>query len=135
MCFVNWIRFNWQQLFKIMFFRNYIYWIIIKLYDNVCGYNILPKFVNQLITWSIQIIQIDGRHLLSYYMPISLVYYYTGVFCDIWTLFFLSSIYFSATMISYDVPMLVHLSAYLFIVGPSICLSVHSWSIYLPICS
>ena len=34
----------------------------------------------------IQIIQIDSRHLLPYYMPISLVYYYTGVFCDIWTL-------------------------------------------------
>ena len=60
-------------------FRNHIYWIIIKLYDNVCGYNILPKFVNQLIASSIQI---DSRHLLSYYMPISLVYYYTGVFCD-----------------------------------------------------
>jgi len=49
-------------------------------------YNILPKFVNS----SIQIIQIDSRHLLSYYMymPISLVYnmYYTGVFCDIWIL-------------------------------------------------
>ena len=60
-----------------------IYWIIIKLYDNVSGYSILPKFVNQLITSSIQIIQIDSRHLLSYYMPISLVYYYTGVFCDI----------------------------------------------------
>ena len=49
-------------------------------------YNILPKFVNQLITSSIQIIQIDSRPLLSYYKPISLVYYYTGVFCDIWTL-------------------------------------------------
>ena len=54
----------------------------------VCGYNILPKFVNQLIASNIQIIQIDSRHLLSYYMPISLVYYYTGVFCDIWTLLF-----------------------------------------------
>jgi len=52
----------------------------------VRGYNILPKFVNQLIASSIQIIQIDSRHLLSYYMPIALVYYYTGVFCDIWTL-------------------------------------------------
>jgi len=61
-----------------------IYWIIIKLYDNVSGYNILPKFVNQLIASSIQIIQIDSRHLLSYYMPISLVYYYTGL----WTLLF-----------------------------------------------
>jgi len=40
----------------------------IKLYDNVCGYNILPKFVNQLIASSIQIIQIDCRRLLSYYM-------------------------------------------------------------------
>jgi len=48
----------------------------------VRGYNILPKFVNQLIASSIQVIQIDSRHLLSYYMPISLVYYYTGVFCD-----------------------------------------------------
>jgi len=67
-------------------FRNHIYWTIIKLYDNVCGYNILPKFVNQLIASSIQIIQIDSRHLLSYYKPISLVYYYMGVFCDIWTL-------------------------------------------------
>jgi len=56
---------------------------MIKLYDNVCGYNILPEFVNQLIASSIQIIQIDSRHLLSYYMPISLLYYYTGVFCDI----------------------------------------------------
>ena len=55
---------------------------------TVCGYNILPKFVNQLIALRIQIIQIDSRHLLSYYMPISLVYYYTGVFCDIWTLLF-----------------------------------------------
>ena len=54
----------------------------------VCGYNILPKFVNQLIASSIQITQIDSRHLLSYYMPILLVYYYTGVFCDIWTLLF-----------------------------------------------
>jgi len=54
----------------------------------VCGYNILPKFVNQLIASSIQIIQIDSRHLLSYYMPILLVYYYMGVFCDIWTLLF-----------------------------------------------
>jgi len=43
-------------------------------------------FVNQLIASSMQIIQIDSRHLLSCYMPISLVYYYTGVFCDIWTL-------------------------------------------------
>jgi len=51
-----------------------------QAYDNVCGYNILPKFVNQLIASSIQIIQIYSRHLLSYYMPISLVYYYTGVF-------------------------------------------------------
>ena len=73
-------------------FRNHIYWIIIKLYDNVCGYNILPKFVNQLIALSIQIIQIDSRHLLSYYMPISLVYYYTGVFCDIWTLLFIACV-------------------------------------------
>jgi len=59
-----------------MSFRNHIYWIIFKLYDNVCGYNILPKFINQLIASSIQIIQIDSRHLLSYFMPISLVYYY-----------------------------------------------------------
>jgi len=29
----------------------------------VCGYNILPKFVNQLIASSIQIIQIDSRHV------------------------------------------------------------------------
>ena len=43
----------------------------------ICGYNILPKFVNQLIASSIQI---DSRHLLSYYMPILLVYYYTGIF-------------------------------------------------------
>jgi len=48
----------------------------------------LPKFVNQLIASSIQIIQIDSRHLLSYYMPISLVYYYTGVLCDIWPLLY-----------------------------------------------
>ena len=54
--------------------KNHIYWIIIKLYDNVCGYHILPKFVNRQIASSIQIIQIDSRHLLSYYMPISLVY-------------------------------------------------------------
>ena len=60
----------------------------------VCGYNILPKFVNQLFASSIQIIQIDSRHLLSYYMPISLVYYYMGIFCDIWTLLF-SLRYFS----------------------------------------
>ena len=53
---------------------------------HFCCYNILPKFVNQLIASSIQIIQIDSRHLLSYYKPISLVYYYMGVFCDIWTL-------------------------------------------------
>ena len=33
-----------------MSFRNHIYWIIIKLYDNVCGCNMLPKFVYQLIT-------------------------------------------------------------------------------------
>ena len=68
---------------KQMSFNNHthIYWIIIKLYDNVCGYNILPKFVNQLIASSIPIIQIDSRHLLSYYMQIS-----TVVFCDIWTL-------------------------------------------------
>ena len=52
----------------------------------VCGYNILPKFVNQLIASSI--IQFDSRHLLSYYIQISLVYYYAGVFCDIWTLLF-----------------------------------------------
>jgi len=52
----------------------------------VCGYDISPKFVNQLIASNIHIIQIDSRHLLSYYMPIPLVYYYTGVFCDIWTL-------------------------------------------------
>ena len=52
----------------------------------VCGYNNLPKFVNQLIASSIQIIQIDSRHLISYYRPIPLVYYYTGEFCDIWTL-------------------------------------------------
>ena len=58
------------------------------MYDNVCGYNILPNFVNQLIASSIQIIQIDSRHLLSYFMPISLVYYYTGIFCDIWKLLF-----------------------------------------------
>ena len=70
-------------------FRNHIYWIIIKFYDNVCGYNILPKFVNS----SIQIIQIDSRHLLSYYMPISLVYYYTGLFCGIWTLLFLHHVF------------------------------------------
>ena len=44
----------------------------------VRGYNILPKFVNQLIASSIQIIQIDS--LRSYYMPMSLVYYYTGYF-------------------------------------------------------
>ena len=56
---------------------------------GICGYNILPKFVNQLIASSLQIFQIDSRHLLSYYMSISLVYYYTGVFCDIWTLFVL----------------------------------------------
>jgi len=37
----------------------------------VCGYNILPKFVNQLIASSIQIIQIDSRHVLSYYMAMS----------------------------------------------------------------
>ena len=55
-------------------FRNHIFLIIIKLFDNVCGYIIVPKFVNQLIASSIQIIQIDSRHLLSYYMPISLVY-------------------------------------------------------------
>jgi len=54
----------------------------------VCGYNILPKFVNQLIASRIQIIQIDSRHLFSSYMPISFVYYYMGVFCDIWTLLF-----------------------------------------------
>ena len=62
--------------------------LVLKLYDNVCGYNILPKFVKQLIASSTQIIQIDSRHLLFYYMPISLVYYYTGVLCDIWTLLF-----------------------------------------------
>ena len=73
------------DLSKSLSFRNHIYWIIIKLYDNVFGYNILPKLVNQLIASSIQIIQIDIRHLVSYYMPISLVYYYMGVFCDIWT--------------------------------------------------
>ena len=72
-------------------FRNHIYWIIIKLYDNVSGYNILPKFVNQLITLSIQVIQIDNRHLLSSYMPISLVYFYTGIFCDMDTLVFLQN--------------------------------------------
>ena len=54
---------------------------------HVCGYDILPKYVNQLIASSIQIIQIDSRHLFSYYMPISLVYY-SGLFCDIWTLLF-----------------------------------------------
>jgi len=43
-------------------------------------YNILAKFINQPIASSIQIIQIDSRHLLSYYMPISLVYYYTAYF-------------------------------------------------------
>jgi len=72
-----------------MSFRNHIYWIIIKLYDSVCGYNILPKIVNQLFASSIQIIQIDSRLLLSYYMPILHVYYYTGIFCDIWTLLLL----------------------------------------------
>ena len=77
------------DLSKSLSFRNHIYWIIIKLYDNVFGYNILPKLVNQLIASSIQIIQIDIRHLVSYYMPISLVYYYMGVFCDIWTLLLL----------------------------------------------
>ena len=44
-------------------------------------------FVNQLIASSIHIIQIDSKHMLSYHMPISLVYYYTGVFCDIWRVF------------------------------------------------
>ena len=81
-------------------FFNIFQWIIIKLGGNVCllnplakfnnqpvcGYNVLPKFVNQLIASSTQIIQIDSRHLLFYYRPISLVYYYTGVFCDIWVL-------------------------------------------------
>ena len=60
--------------------------LITQIVFIVRGYNILPKFVNCLITSSIQIIQIDSRHLLSYYMPISLVYYYAGIFCDIWTL-------------------------------------------------
>ena len=54
--------------------------IITQIVFIVCGYNILPKFVNQLIASSKQIIQIDSRHLLSYYMPISLVYYYTEYF-------------------------------------------------------
>ena len=49
--------------------------LITQIVFIVRGYNILPKFVNCLITSSIQIIQIDSRHLLSYYMPISLVYY------------------------------------------------------------
>jgi len=62
---------------------------ITQIVFNVRGYNIL---YNQLIASSIQIIQIDSRHLLSYYMPISLVYYYTGVFCDIWTLLFIRCI-------------------------------------------
>jgi len=35
-------------------------------YDNVCGYNILPKFVNQLIASSLQIIQIDSRHYFAF---------------------------------------------------------------------
>jgi len=66
--------------------------IITQIVFIVRGYNILPKFVIQLIPSSIQIIQIDSRHLLSYYMPISLVYYYTGVICDIWTLLLYSHV-------------------------------------------
>ena len=62
--------------------------LITQIVFIVCGYNILPKFIKQIIASSIQIIQIDSRHLLSYYMAISLVYYYTGVFYDIWTLLF-----------------------------------------------
>ena len=36
---------------------------ITQIFFSVCGYNILPKFVNQLIASSIQIIQIDSRHV------------------------------------------------------------------------
>ena len=75
---------------------------ITQIVFTVCGYNILLKFVNQLIASSIQIIQIDSRHLLSYYMPNSLVYYYTGVFCDIWTLLFICKfVFFLAFLVIY----------------------------------
>ena len=56
----------------------------------VRGNNILPKFVNQLIASSIQIVQIDSRHLLSYYICICQFHLCTTIqaFFVTWTLLF-----------------------------------------------
>jgi len=53
--------------------------------------------------------------MLSYYMPISLVYGYTGVFCDIWTILLcLCKLYFDYTLL-FPISLCLHVSHIVFL--------------------
>ena len=78
---------------------NSFHCIIIKLCENVCWHNLLAKFNNQsdpmkdfgvmaLVVAKINIVCTVTSIFFNGSSSISLVNYYTGVFCDIWTLLF-----------------------------------------------
>ena len=80
----------------------YSQWLIIKLGGNVCWHNLLAKFNNppdpmkDFGVMALELAKIAKINLVCTVTSIffngsssiSLVNYYTGVFCDIWTLLF-----------------------------------------------